>query len=1766
MLRFALNSLVFVLLAALLVACISPTADIIDAEAVTAAMKALAIGYTSPDTEKSVTSNITLPSAGEYGTSISWKSDNTDFISDAGVVTQPEFKETNEDVTLTATISKGSESSTKSFTLTVTRKNPTDEEAVESVKTSLSIIYAEGDSSDGVTSEFSLLGDGPYDTVISWDLDKSGPITINPTADNGYYTATVNRPSQDTSVTLRATIKKGGETLTKDFPITVLNERDGIEGTFSHTIPDSIVYGDGPTISLAPSHTVTGTSVEFALEAPVTGITVETDGKITVAKNLAVGTHSITVQASSADTDGTVDKVYEIVVAKKSISGASLTYTPGTLTLEEDASTGNTATPEAAVIEALLVSPDTLQDAVTFAIARSSGTTGTGTESSVDIDPDSGVITVNTAAEFTETKYTVTAAAKGNYDGSLTSTIKVTVELPQIGGDFDYTIPAITYGDGPTISLGSNTVTGTSVEFALASSVTGITVASGGTITVPANLAVGTYSITVQASSADTRGIIEKDYDIVVAKKSISGASLTYTPSTLTVEEDASTGNTATPEAAVIEALLVSPDTLQDAVTFTIAKSGTAGGGTESSVSIDDSGVITVETATAFTESEYTVTAAAKGNYDGSLTSTIKVTVELPQISGDFDYSIPAIAYGDGPTISLDSNTVTGTSVEFALASSVTGITVASGGTITVPANLAAGTYSITVQASSADTRGTIDNDYDIVVAKKSISGVSLTYTPSTLTVEKGASTGNPVNPDTTGIAALLVSPDTLQNAVTFSITKSSGTAGTGTESSVDIDPDSGIITVETTTVFTVTEYTVTAMGKGNYDGSLTSTIKVTVELPQISGDFDYSIPAIAYGDGPTISLDSNTVTGTSVEFALASSVTGITVASGGTITVPANLAVGTHSITVQASSADTRGTIDNDYDIVVAKKSISGVSLTYTLSTLTVEKGASTGNTVNPDTTGIAALLVSPDTLQNAVTFSITKSSGTAGTGTESSVDIDSDSGIITVETTTVFTETEYTVTAAAQGNYNGSVTSTIKVTVEIPQISGDFDYTIPASIAYGDGPAITLDSNTVTGTSVEFALASSVTGITVASGGTITVPANLAAGTHSITVQASSADTRGTIDNDYDIVVAKKSISGVSLTYTPSTLTVEKGASTGNTVNPDTTGIAALLVSPDTLQNAVTFSITKSSGTAGTGTESSVDIDSDSGIITVETTTVFTETEYTVTAAAQGNYNGSVTSTIKVTVEIPQISGDFGYSIPASIAYGDGPTISLDSNTVTGTSVEFALKAPVAGITVNTNGTITVAEDLAVGTHSITVQASSADTRGIIEKDYDIVVAKKSISGASLTYTPSALMVEKDVSTGNTATPDTAAWLVSTDTLQDAVTFAIAKTGATGGGTESSVDIDPVSGIITVDTATAFTATEYTVTATATAQGIYDGSATQTFMVEVVLDLEVSYGTGNKVKVLRGSAISPTAPTWNPGTPTGTTYTIAPSGSLPPGVAFDENSGEFTGTPDSSEALSIGTYTITAKVNNAVVDQDQVTLVVYARPDSKNALRTLMEEEVTRQGSEGDFQTVDTSQINGRELEYFFHPGTNAWAANFNGDISSWDVSRVTSLDSIFYKAEKFNQDIGNWDVSYVTDMYAVFFEARAFNQDISGWDVSRANNMSSMFKNADAFNQYIGGWDVSRVMSMNNMFFSALKFNQDIGGWNVSKVTNMNQMFQSAAEFNQDISGWDVSKVTTMNKMFQYAGDFNQNLDAWTPTALIHKGNMFTGSGMSTTPTWY
>ena len=116
--------------------------------------------------------------------------------------------------------------------------------------------------------------------------------------------------------------------------------------------------------------------------------------------------------------------------------------------------------------------------------------------------------------------------------------------------------------------------------------------------------------------------------------------------------------------------------------------------------------------------------------------------------------------------------------------------------------------------------------------------------------------------------------------------------------------------------------------------------------------------------------------------------------------------------------------------------------------------------------------------------------------------------------------------------------------------------------------------------------------------------------------------------------------------------------------------------------------------------------------------------------------------------------------------------------------------------------------------------------------------------------------------------------------------------------------------------------------------------------------------------------------------------------------------------------------------------------------RPSSKEELRSLIEQELKRQGLDADLNLIDTSEIT--DMSYLFLD-----LKIYNIKIDEWNVSNVTNMEGMFYYCEHFNCDLSKWDVSNVTNMKEMFICCSRFKHSISNWNVSNVRYKRNAFK---------------------------------------------------------------------------------------------------------------
>ena len=107
--------------------------------------------------------------------------------------------------------------------------------------------------------------------------------------------------------------------------------------------------------------------------------------------------------------------------------------------------------------------------------------------------------------------------------------------------------------------------------------------------------------------------------------------------------------------------------------------------------------------------------------------------------------------------------------------------------------------------------------------------------------------------------------------------------------------------------------------------------------------------------------------------------------------------------------------------------------------------------------------------------------------------------------------------------------------------------------------------------------------------------------------------------------------------------------------------------------------------------------------------------------------------------------------------------------------------------------------------------------------------------------------------------------------------------------------------------------------------------------------------------------------------------------------------------------------------------------------KPKDKDTLKELLERMIKMRGDEGDFNDIDTFDI--ESMKFLFN-----YNSTFNGDITGWNVSNVKDMSYMFSNASSFNQPISKWEFPNVENMSGMFSGATSFNQPIGNWDVSK------------------------------------------------------------------------------------------------------------------------
>ena len=852
----------------------------------------------------------------------------------------------------------------------------------------------------------------------------------------------------------------------------------------------------------------------------------------------------------------------------------------------------------------------------------------------------------------------------------------------------------------------------------------------------------------------------------------------------------------------------------------------TGSGVTSGTVSIDNSGSISITNAIALTHAgTYTVKASGKGSYTGELTDTFTLTVDkIPLAANDFSFQ----------------NTLTAT----ALTAEVISDVVTSSLTAATDYSLAITNWPGNANAVGIDNDGTISIDAGITVSDAGDYTITATgqgnYTGEltdtfTLTVDKIPLAANDFSFQNT-LTATALTAEVISGVVTSSLTTDTDyslaiTNWPGNANAVGIDNDGTISIDAGITVSDAGDYTITATGQGNYTGELTDTFTLTVDkIPLAANGFSFQ----------------NTLTAT----ALTAEVISDIVTSSLTAATDYSLAITNWPGNVNAVSIDNDGTISIDAGITVSDAGDYTITATgqgnYTgevegTFNLTVDKVPLAANDVSFQNT-LTATALTAEVISGVVTSSLTAATDyslaiTNWPGNANAVSIVNDGTISIDAGITVSDAGDYTITATGQGNYTGEVEGTFNLTVDkVTLAANDFSFqnTLTATALTAEVISDIVTSSLTAATDYSLAITNwpgNANAVSIDNDGTISIDAGITvsdAGDYTITATG-QGNYSGTVTGTFSLTVNPKEL-------TSALLGVINNPSADFEVSAGITSNHIRTLSFDgTLSIGTDYSLVIKTRPQG-ATVSHVSLNSTTGVLIVTTDVVPDDAGvYTVEASGQGNYTdpvNPVTATFTLTVtELDIISVTYN---PVTAVYDTVMAAAA------GPTVDPSDAAATYSIDPNLNA------DTGLDFNTATGEISGTATSILSPKDYTVTIAGKDgtkYDGSSKTTTVSVTVNPKSLTDVSGFSVSAAAHSTTVQTggshsatvnnggLTPGSDYDLSITGS--GVTDAAVSIDN-SGSISITNAIALThAGIYTVKASG--KGSYTGELTDTFTLTV-------------------------------------------------------------------------------------------------------------------------------------------------------------------------------------------------------------------------------------------------------------------------------------------------------------------------------------------
>jgi alternate signal-mediated exported protein len=229
--------------------------------------------------------------------------------------------------------------------------------------------------------------------------------------------------------------------------------------------------------------------------------------------------------------------------------------------------------------------------------------------------------------------------------------------------------------------------------------------------------------------------------------------------------------------------------------------------------------------------------------------------------------------------------------------------------------------------------------------------------------------------------------------------------------------------------------------------------------------------------------------------------------------------------------------------------------------------------------------------------------------------------------------------------------------------------------------------------------------------------------------------------------------------------------------------------------------------------------------------------------------------------------------------------------------------------------------------------------------------------------------------------------------------------------------------------------------------------------------------------------------------------------------------------------------------------------------------------------------YSTADAVTLNSADSTVLGGMFTGAFFTSKPDTVSGFEYFDMHNLRSIggFISSGSAAPDdmsyLSHWDLSGITGGFSGGLCNLKDSQMsmMEHWNVSNVTSLAGTFcgGSPDVTSlEMLANWDVSHVTSMGGTFsnFSSVTSLHGLENWNVSNVTTMGQTFMNMSSLTDisAISRWNTAAVTSLAESFKGTTSLT-NASAINPWGTKFSGtpdktDMFSGSGVTTFPTWY